>query len=165
MQRNGDMDWTKERMTQLRALHRNDKLSFDTIAEILSGDFGVPLTKNACIGKARRMGLPERKHHKRKVFRGDKRRRKITLVAPAPAYVEPEVVPCVLPRWKVMADEAPAVRDRMTLFQLDGNKCHWPYGDRAPYMFCGAPTAGKTYCAYHTGIACGHTMTRAKVHV
>jgi len=76
MQRNGDMDWTKERMAQLRALHRNDKLSFDMIAEILSEQFGTELTKNACIGKARRMGLPERTtKRKRKVFRGDKRKR------------------------------------------------------------------------------------------
>jgi hypothetical protein len=165
MQRNGDFDWTKDRMAQLRALHRNDKLSFDTIAEILSEDFGVTLTKNACIGKARRMGLPERKHTKRKVFRGDKRRRHITLVASAPAPIEVEVVPCVLPRWKVMVNEAPAERGKLTLMQLDGNKCHWPSGDRVPYLFCGAPTAGKTYCAYHTGISCGHVMARARVHV
>jgi hypothetical protein len=166
MQRNGDMDWSKDRMARLRALHRNDKLSFDAIAAMLSEEFGVALTKNSCIGKARRMGLPERKNrHRRKVFRGDKRRRQITLVAPAPAYVEPEVVPCVLPRWKVIADEAPAERGKLTLMQLDGNKCHWPSGDRVPYLFCGAPTAGKTYCAYHTGISCGHMMTRARVHV
>ena len=164
MQRNGDFDWTKDRMAQLRALHRNDKLSFDMIAEILSEQFGTELTKNACIGKARRMGLPERTtKRKRKVFRGDKRRAHITLVAPAP--IEPEVVPCVLPRWRVMQDEAPAERNRMTLMQLNGNKCHWPFGDRVPYLFCGAPTAGKTYCAYHTGISCGHMMTRARVHV
>jgi hypothetical protein len=166
MQRNGDFDWTKDRMAQLRALHRNDKLSFDMIAEILSEQFGTELTKNACIGKARRMGLPERTtRRKRKVFRGDKRRAHITLVAPAPAYVEAEVVPCVLPRWRVMQDEAPAERNRMTLMQLDGNKCHWPYGDRVPYLFCGAPTAGKTYCAYHTGISCGRMVGMARDRV
>ena len=166
MQRNGDFDWTKERMAQLRTLHRNDKLSFDMIAEILSEQFGVELTKNSCIGKARRMGLPERTNRrKRKVFRGDKRRRHITLVTPAP--VEAEVVPCVLPRWRVMENEAPAELGRLTLMQLDGNKCHWPYGDRVPYLFCGAPTAGKTYCAYHTGVSCGRIvgMTRTRAHV
>ncbi len=166
MQRNGDTDWSKDRMARLRALHRSDKLSFDAIAEVLSEEFKVALTKNACIGKARRMGLPERtSKRKRKVFRGDKRRRQITLVASTPAPIEPEVVPCVLPRWKVIADEAPAERDKLTLLQLNGNTCHWPHGDRVPYLFCGAPTAGKTYCAYHTGISCGHMMTRAKVHV
>ena len=164
MQRNGDMDWSKDRMARLRALHRNDRLSFDAIAAMLSEEFGVTLTKNSCIGKARRMGLPERTNkRKRKVFRGDKRRAHITLVAPAP--IEPEVVPCVLPRWKVIADEAPAERGRLTLLQLNDNTCRWPHGDRVPYLFCGAPTAGKTYCAYHTGISCGHMMTRARAHV
>jgi hypothetical protein len=163
MQRNGDMDWSKDRMARLRALHRNDRLSFDAIAEALSEEFKVTLTKNACIGKARRMGLPERTtKRKRKVFRGDKRRRQITLVAPAP--IEAEAVPCVLPRWKVIADEAPAERGKLTLMQLDGNKCHWPSGDRVPYLFCGAPTAGKTYCAYHTGISCGR-LQRERAHV
>ncbi len=164
MQRNGDMDWSKDRMARLRALHRNDRLSFDAIAEALSEEFKVTLTKNACIGKARRMGLPERTtKRKRKVFRGDKRRRQITLVAPAP--IETEVVPCVLPRWRVMQDEAPAERGKLTLLQLTDNTCRWPHGDRVPYLFCGAPTAGKTYCAYHTGISCGHMMTRARAHV
>jgi len=158
----GEIIWDAYRVARLRALHAKKHLSFDAIAAQLSAEWGMDVSKNSCIGKARRMGLAQRP---RKVFRGDKRKRAVTLVAEAPAAVAPEPVPCVLPRWKVMADEAPAVRDRMTLFQLDGNKCHWPYGDRAPYMFCGAPTAGKTYCAYHTGIACGHTMTRAKVHV
>ena len=164
MQRNGDMDWSKDRMARLRALHRNDKISFDAIAAMLSEEFGVALTKNSCIGKARRMGLPERTtKRKRKVFRGDKRRRQITLVAPAP--IETEVVPCVLPRWRVMQDEAPAERGKLTLLQLTDNTCRWPHGDRVPYLFCGAPTAGKTYCAYHTGISCGHMMTRARAHV
>ena len=166
MQRNGDMDWSNDRMARLRALHRNDKLSFDMIAEVLSEEFKVELTKNACIGKARRMGLPERTtKRKRKVFRGDKRRRQITLVTSTPAPIETEVVPCVLPRWRVMQDEAPAERGKLTLLQLTDNTCRWPHGDRVPYLFCGAPTAGKTYCAYHTGISCGHMMTRARAHV
>jgi GcrA cell cycle regulator len=166
MQRNGDMDWSKDRMARLRALHRNDRLSFDAIAEALSEEFKVTLTKNACIGKARRMGLPERTtKRKRKVFRGDKRRRQITLVTSTPAPIEAEVVPCVLPRWRVMQDETPAERGKLTLLQLTDNTCRWPHGDRVPYLFCGAPTAGKTYCAYHTGISCGHMMTRARAHV
>ena len=166
MQRNGDMVWSNDRMARLRALHRNDRLSFDIIAEVLSEEFRVTLTKNACIGKARRMGLPERTTKRtRKVFRGDKRRRQITLVASTPAPIEPEVVPCVLPRWRVMQDEAPAERGKLTLLQLNDNTCRWPHGDRVPYLFCGAPTAGKIYCAYHTGLSCGHMMTRARVHV
>jgi len=158
----GEIIWDAYRVARLRALHAKKHLSFDAIAAQLSAEWGMKVSKNSCIGKARRMGLSKRPP---KVFRGDKRKRAVTLVAPAPAYVEPEVVPCVLPRWKVLANEAPPERGKLTLMQLDGNKCHWPTGDRVPYLFCGAPTAGKTYCAYHTGISCGHMMARARVHV
>jgi hypothetical protein len=108
------------------------------------------------------MGLPKRPP---KVFRGDKRKRAVTLVAEAPAAVAPEPVPCVLPRWKVMEVPRPAPGTRITLFQLTENTCRWPHGDRTPYLFCGAPTAGKTYCAYHTGISCGQQLQRDRVRV
>src|SRR6186713_1513232 len=166
MQRNGDMDWSNDRMARLRALHRNDKLSFDMIAEVLSEEFKVTLTKNACIGKARRMGLPERTtKRKRKVFRGDKRRRHVTLVASRPTPLEVEVVPCVLPRWRVMADDAPAERGQLTLLQPTDTTCRATDGDRPPQLFCGARTARQPPCASHTGLSCGPMMTRARVHL
>ena len=151
----GEIIWDEYRMARLRALHADDKLSFDVIAEELSVEFKAEVSKNACIGKARRMGLPQRR---RKSIPRATRKRALELRPP-------EAVPCVLPRWKVLANEAPPERGKLTLMQLDGNKCHWPTGDRVPYLFCGAPTAGKTYCAYHTGISCGHMMARARVHV
>ena len=158
----GEIIWDEYRVARLRALHANKKLSFEAIAAQLSAEWGMDVSKNSCIGKARRMGLAQRP---RKVFRGDKRKRAITLVAEAPVAIVPETVPCVLPRWKVMAPERPAPGERITLFQLTDNKCHWPHGDRTPYLFCGAPTAGKTYCAYHTGISCGRMVGMARDRV
>jgi hypothetical protein len=146
----GEIEWDEVRAARLRALHANKQMSFDAIAAQLTVEFAMVVSKNACIGKARRMGLPKRPP---KVFRGDKRRRAVTLVAPVA-----EAVPCVLPRWKVLDMDRPAPGNRITLIQLNDNRCHWPHGDRAPYLFCGAPTAGKTYCAYHTGIACGRLV-------
>jgi hypothetical protein len=151
----GEIIWDEYRVARLRALHANKKLSFDVIAAQLSAEWGMEVSKNACIGKARRMKLAQRP---RKVFRGDKRKRAVTLVAEAPAAVAPEPVPCVLPRWKVMEVPRPAPGTRITLFQLTDNTCRWPHGDRVPFLFCGAPTAGKTYCAYHTGISCGRMV-------
>jgi hypothetical protein len=151
----GEIIWDEYRVARLRALHANKKLSFDVIAAQLSAEWGMEVSKNACIGKARRMKLAQRP---RKVFRGDKRKRAVTLVAEAPAAVAPEPVPCVLPRWKVMEVPRPAPGTRITLFQLTDNTCRWPHGDRVPFLFCCAPTAGKTYCAYHTGISCGRMV-------
>jgi hypothetical protein len=113
------------------------------------------VSKNACIGKARRMGLPQRR---RKSIPRATRKRALELHSP-------EAAPCVLPRWKVMEVPRPAPGSRITLFQLDGNTCRWPHGDRTPYLFCGAPTAGKVYCAYHTGISCGQQLQRDRVRV
>ena len=157
----GEIIWDAYRVARLRALHAKKHLSFDAIAAQLSAEWGMEVSKNSCIGKARRMGLPKRPP---KVFRGDKRKRAVTLVAEAPAAVAPEPVPCVLPRWKVI-DAPPAPGGHITLLQLDGNTCRWPHGDRTPYLFCGAPTAGKTYCAYHTGISCGQQLQRDRVRV
>ena len=150
----GEIIWDEYRMARLRALHADDKLSFDVIAEELSVEFRTEVSKNACIGKARRMGLPQRR---RKSIPRATRKRALELRPP-------EAVPCVLPRWKVI-DAPPAPGGHITLFQLTDNRCHWPHGDRAPYLFCGAPTAGKTYCAYHTGISCGQQLQRDRVRV
>lgn len=142
-----DVVWTEELKTRLRELHADEDLLFGAIAAQLSQEFGVTLTRNACIGKAGRMRLVRR--HPRPP---QTRRRAITLGMP------PETVPRVLPRWRVCEPPAPPAGERLTLLQLTDNTCRWPYGDRVPYLFCGAATAGKTYCAYHTGVACGHRI-------
>ena len=45
---------------------------------------------------------------------------------------------------------------RLTIWQLENNTCRYPYGDYAPYMFCGYPEAdlldNRPYCKYHTRI-------------
>jgi GcrA cell cycle regulator len=157
----GEIIWDEYRVARLRALHANKKLSFDAIAAQLSAEWGMSVSKNSCIGKARRMKLAQRPP---RTFRRSNAKRKP--YAPAPAAVVPEMVPCVLPRWKVMEHEQrPAPGGRITLFQLTENKCRWPHGDRTPYLFCGAPTAGKTYCAYHTGISCGRMAGMARDRV
>jgi len=151
----GEIIWDEYRMARLRALHADDKLSFDVIAEELSVEFKAEVSKNACIGKARRMGLPQRR---RKSIPRATRKRALELRPP-------EAVPCVLPRWKVMEVPRPAPGSRITLLQLNNNTCRWPHGDEPPFLFCGAPTAGKTYCAYHTGISCGQQLQRDRARV
>jgi hypothetical protein len=152
-----DVEWTDTRIARLEALHADDRLSFEAIAARLRGEFGVELTKNACIGKARRLGLPQRRHVP---IQTQKRVRKPALAKP----IAPEVVPCVLPRWQIVMRAPVAPTDgKITIFELTNDRCHWPFGDRSPYLFCGAPTAGKVYCAFHTGISCGHSVARARV--
>ena len=149
----GDVEWTKERMARLRRLCANKQLSFSDIARTLSKEFGIPVPRNGCIGKAHRMGI------KRRPAPG----RKLPHRQPSEPVAEP--IPMIMPRWRVeFADPRPDLgRGRVTIQQLEPNMCRWPYGDRVPYLFCGEATAGKTYCAYHTGISCGMRMARDRV--
>lgn len=46
--------------------------------------------------------------------------------------------------------------ERVTILRLNGKTCRWPIGDvGAPdFHYCGAkPEPGRSYCAYHCGIA------------
>jgi GcrA cell cycle regulator len=42
-------------------------------------------------------------------------------------------------------------RRMIGIFELTPTSCRWPHGDRAPYLFCGAPRmdAGCSYCEGH----------------
>lgn len=154
--RMADVDWTAKRMARLRKLCARKDLSFGDIANLLSREWGIVVPRNGCIGKAHRMGI------KRRAGPGHR-----------PAHQQPsepvsEPMPQIWPRWRVeFANIArPQPTDgkiRYELHQLDGNMCHWPYGDRAPYWFCGQATNGRSYCAFHTGIACGQKMVRDRV--
>ena len=35
------------------------------------------------------------------------------------------------------------------LWKLDRDECRYPVTDEPPYIFCGRPTDGRTYCAKH----------------
>lgn len=53
--------WTPEMLERLRVLEAmKPAISYQTIACIIRNEFKVDVTKNACIGKAHRSGLPQR---------------------------------------------------------------------------------------------------------
>ena len=45
----GEIIWDACRVARLRALHANKKLSFDAIAAQLSAEWGMSVSKNACV--------------------------------------------------------------------------------------------------------------------
>lgn len=171
MLRVNDVKWTDKMHARLKVLC-GQKGSFTAIGAAMSHEFGVPISRNSCIGKAHRLGY-KKKHRSTNEFTQRRKARKAPTVAtpvPLPQPV-PDLAaeatgrltrPRVFPGWAVNFGAPPATSGpkRYLLQQLDGNMCHWPYGDRPPYLFCGAPTAGRSYCAYHTGISCGQRMVR-----
>jgi hypothetical protein len=132
------MSWNDAMLDRLRVLHRDKKLSFSKIAARLSAEFGVRLTKNACIGMGRRIGLEPRP----KVF-------------PQPRYLrEPPAetiasMPQTL-RWTVEQPQPGIGPNRISIWQLRNGVCHYPFGSRPPYGYCGNTTAGRApYCPHH----------------
>ena len=121
-------------------LQRAGKLSFTEIAKTLSREFGVRLTKNACIGKARRLNLPLRKPV---VARKPK-------AEPQVPEIEPENVPHVRPAWTVEPPVLPASSGRITIYQLQRGVCHFPFGNQPPYTYCGnSAFRGSSWCPHH----------------
>lgn len=116
--------WTLAREEQLRSLHA-EGLSFAAIARIVGG------SRNAAIGKAKRLGLAERGP-------GPHRSRP-RLAAPQPLPPPPvESPPVTLPGGKPV-----------TLLELLAGQCRYAFGD-SDYTFCARKTVpGKAWCPVH----------------
>jgi len=146
-------DWTPDMLVAFRDLYaQQPELSFDKIAAQMSNAFGVTLTRNACIGKAHRLGLPQRGHRTapRKPYNhGTKKERvkmiKVRVDAPVPPPVEVE-----RPDWAVGG---------LTIYETREGDCKWPLGPtyaRPPFVYCGAPSLlGRPYCKTHMDKATG----------
>jgi GcrA cell cycle regulator len=128
--------WTDAITARFKALHRAGR-SFSKIAATLNQEFGLGLTKNACVGRSHRLGLKAR---------------------PRPVPLQPRKEPepvAAAPRlgWTVEPPVLPASCGRITIYQLEYGRCHFPFGERPPYAYCGNTTARKaTYCPHHEGV-------------
>jgi GcrA cell cycle regulator len=136
-------------------LHRDPRqLSFVAIAKEMEVKFNITMTRNACIGKARRLGLPMRKFGtpRQPIERAALKPRKVAAVEAPIAPVE-AIVPEVLPP------------EGLTIYQLRDSTCHWPLGKTyayPPFMYCGCPALlGRPYCEAHTEKATGRSHDKA----
>ena len=140
--------WTDERVKQLCELHAAN-LTFAEIAE------AIGMTRNACIGKAQRIGLPSRAEEltveqryaksqaklaalrARRATAREQRREKRAAHQPQKPY-----------RPKVEND----LSDRalhLEFDELESRHCRFPYGD-GPFTFCGhQKLANTSYCEAH----------------
>jgi hypothetical protein len=129
--------WTPQIDDRMRELHAT-KLTFTEIAARLNADFGLSTTRNACIGRGRRLGLPLRAHppprSTPKKLPKPRIRKKRQRQPPTP------IVP-----------DAPAiVPGRLSMLQLTYGVCRWPSGTKPPYTYCGEPVYGdKAFCLEH----------------
>ena len=147
------MTWTDARIETLTNLW-GDGLSASLIAASLGGT-----TRNAVIGKVRRLGLRGRATL---VFR-----RSLPRPRPAPRTAESRSKPRLLrgrvscktprPRRPAMPLElGPAPAIPVTVLTLTPVTCNWPEGDPklAGFHFCGRKKPPQTaYCPHHAAIA------------
>jgi len=147
--------WEEAHSVALRE-YLDKGLSFSEIARALNQRFGTAYSRNATIGRARRMGLsvPVQPHSASVMSAPKKpdarrlrelRTRKLAHVPPKPSTVE---------RAAALQLRCVAVTPRhLALVDLEANDCRYPYGGDAegdPITFCGHPRhGGSSYCLSH----------------
>jgi GcrA cell cycle regulator len=166
--------WKKEYDAELK-LCREARMSFRDTAATINGKFGTYFSRNACIGRALRLGLnaPPKPKREEKPSRSTS----ISAVsdkgsnAPLKAIakrvthaVEFEAEKVKRPLVRKLDDRpvrCDEVRDalHLPLDDLQPHSCRWPYGgwpDAAPITFCGHPkAAGASYCHQHQQLSVG----------
>jgi GcrA cell cycle regulator len=160
--------WSEEKVSKMLELLKNGKTG---------GEVGraLGITRNAVIGKIHRLGyklgvingnsrdlLPKpevlsKTHRERPRLNSTE-----TNVLDAFMKRRPEIKYTRFRYGKTKASEPVPVIEiaerqphNCTLMELRGRVCHWPLwnDDVAEKLYCGAPVAGKTYCAGHWRMA------------
>jgi GcrA cell cycle regulator len=136
--------WTEERTAYLLTyaqLHSAARLAQD-----------LGCTRNAVIGKARRLGTvlgkPDgRSIEQRREQRLAYQRERYYRLRAMQNFVVRQRKPKLLPT----GVQAPK---NLALFELRGCVCHWPVTPDRPFLFCGHETQpGKSYCPGHAKLA------------
>lgn len=145
-----NFSWTDEQVDELKRMHA-EGLSFSEIGAALGG-----ITRNACIGKARRIGLPMRIDVRRdptvrrvRASRADPERR--IRVRPIVEFIAEDSV--IEPIRELPAEAIPQ-EQRKTFAELKPHHCRFIYGDTlsGDYFYCGGKKYRGAYCAYHHGV-------------
>jgi GcrA cell cycle regulator len=154
------MPWTDDRIATLRKLW-NEGHS----ASIIAGNLGE-FSRNAVIGKARRLGLASRRSapvlrrnaRKPVLFSARSRSPKFRRTPSLPRQVPPRAKP----QRKIESASHPACPviepspdANVTMEALTRLTCRFPLGDpkTSSFRFCGGPPQpGRSYCAYHAAI-------------
>jgi GcrA cell cycle regulator len=147
--------WPEEHSRALRQ-YLESGLSFSRIAKAINARFNTVYSRNATIGRARRMGLsgPERPDRpaRRKPQRqpSPARLRKMR----ARALAEPRPKRAVLKRAAALKLRCVGIVPRhLSLLDLEPGDCRYPYGGDAEgeaITFCGHPSReGSSYCVSH----------------
>jgi GcrA cell cycle regulator len=137
--------WTDERIALLKQRWAED-LTCRAIAAELGG-----ISRNAVIGKARRLGLADRK----RTPAAPPARKPAERPPNAPKHPWRNLVR-VPPTLVSAVPAQPTQASRRSILDLKAGECRWPHGDpreKENFYFCGAPiTALRPYCGPHCAL-------------
>lgn len=144
------MNWAKtEGADDMLRILRGKGISYDTIASEINAAYGTRITRNACIGRALRIGLamPERAR-KAQQKRGGRRAipAQSRKTSPLAAFLAHKATLPHLP--ETPADDVA----RVSLIDLEPHHCRYPVGDprQTGFGFCGDHhVPGAPYCERH----------------
>jgi len=157
------LDWTEEHSRALRE-YLEKGLSFSEITNAINARFNTAYSRNAAIGRARRMGLagPARPDRPARLRPKSKPKPKPARLHKGGARVLAE------PRFPLPVSERAAalklrcvgiVPRHLTLIDLEPGDCRYPYGGDAEgeaITFCGHPRReGSSYCVSHFHLTSG----------
>lgn len=153
--------WTDGVVERFKALCA-DGLSFSQIADTISQEFRIRVSRNACIGKARRLGIGKatdlRVSRSRKHLERPRQPRPKAERRAAPKVAKP-------PALKLVIGPTDAERAHcfdplpegcgVGLLDIGFGQCRWPHGEGAGLRFCGEATveAGCVYCERHARLS------------
>jgi GcrA cell cycle regulator len=154
-------NWAPDHSAALREFLAGG-MSFSAIAKALNQKFGTSYTRNAAIGRSKRMGLsgPDRAEKRPDPVlnirsAGPNRSRKAGSVRKAETGLIPEApAPATPPPAEPVKLRCVGVSPRLvSLIELKPGDCRYPYGgdkDGEPIVFCGHPRRdGSSYCTPH----------------
>jgi GcrA cell cycle regulator len=145
-------NWPQEHCEALREYHARG-MSYLEIADAINRRFKTRYSRNAAIGRAKRMGL---------AVRSDDRNRTPSVpqgLQRALSGGSPEHAPAPLMRATIKL-RCVGIQPRLIhLLELEPGDCRYPYGgekDGEPIMFCAHPrVGGSSYCAAHLTLTRG----------
>ena len=148
-------DWTPEHSQALRE-HVTRGISFARAAAEINARFGTAYTRNAALGRGKRMGLvvPVRREDRSTPTKAGapKKVKSRKREGAEPPRSEPNHVPAV-PSTPVQLRCVGMSPRLISLVELEPGDCRYPYGgdkDDEPIAFCGHPRrVGSSYCTPH----------------
>jgi GcrA cell cycle regulator len=160
-------NWAPEHSAALRE-HLTQGLSYSEIARAINATFGTTYSRNAALGRAKRMGLGGAERP-RDWARLPPRAEQPSLhkvrerYAAMSRWFVPVFEPVELPKLRC-ADVEPR---HLSLLELESGDCHYPYGgdeEGEAITFCGRVCReGSSYCTAHFQLTRGPGVVPARV--